>query len=254
MSLKRSNEEDSLQAEDNSNQAEKRKKSIFNQIASRVANYCASILVASSIVSFLFSIFPLKLVDPAWQLKAIAGILTSSPIILISGLFLLVASSMDRQNRSLNEYMSNYIKFTSFWSIILLLSIPLQVFAGYKALNQQVEPIANIVTDLKKYSSGIRATTNELELRQYLASIPNGPRLPDRLQEPYDTIKQKALTNLQAKINRASTDIDAQKRSSVQTFAVEALRNSIQSILMFLAFSKINKLRGIFKKSVEGSV
>lgn len=235
-------------------QIEKQKKSMVKQIAARVVSYCAIILLASTFVSFSFSILPIKLGDPTWQLRAIAGALTSSPIILIAGLFLLVASAVDRQNRSLNQYMADYIRFASFWSIILLLLIPIQIFVGFKALKQQTEPIANIVTDLKRYSSGIRASNNEAELRQYLASIPNGPKLPERFNLPYETVKQRVLTNLQAKINTANSDIESQKRSSTQAFALEALRNSIQAILMFLAFSKIKKLRGIFKKSLGGHV
>ena len=260
MSLKKrrkeeSSEEDAYQEdEDSGSQIEKRKKSMVKEIAARVASYCAIMLLASTIVSFSFNVLPIKLADPNWQLKIIAGTLTASPSILVAGLFLLLASAVDRQNRSLNQYMSDYIKFTSFWSIILLLSIPVQVFAGFRALNQQVEPVVTIVSDLKRYATGIRATQSEGELRQYLSSIPNGPKLPEQLGLPYETVKQRVLTNLQAKINSATTDIESQKRSSTQTFSLEAFRNSIQAILMFLAFSKINKLRGIFKKSLEGFV
>jgi len=245
-------QEESHQEEESGSQLERRKKSMVKQTAARVASYCAIILLASTTVSFSFSILPIKLVDSNWHLRVIAGALTSSPIILIAGLFLLIASVVDRQNRSHNQYMADYIRFTSVWSIFLLLLIPIQIFVGHKALNKQVEPIINIVADLKRYSTGIRATSNEAELRQYLSSIPNGPTLPERLSLPYETVKQRALTNLQAKINSANADIESRKSSSTQTFALEALRNSIQAILMFLAFNKINKLRGIFRKSLEG--
>jgi hypothetical protein len=212
------------------------KNSSNRAVISDILSYCGIILFLSALSAILFSAFPLKITDPAWQLRVTAGILSSCLNILLSGIIFLISEALSKRN---DQTFAKYLKFINLFSLIVILIIPFQVYAGRNAINRQSEPLYKIVGDLKGYSRRIRASQNEAQLRIFLASIPEGPTLPDKFNQPYEVIKERVLVNLQAKVNRALNDIEEQKRNMTQSFIVECLRNSIQSILMFLGLRRI---------------
>jgi hypothetical protein len=218
-------------------EADYSKKDRSNRIViASILSYCGIILFLSTLSAFVFSAFPLKITDPAWQLRIVAGILGSCVNILLSGIIFLISEALSKRNV---KKFAKYLKFIQFLSIVVILAIPFQIYAGRNAINRQAEPLYKIISDLKGYSNGIRASQNEAQLRGFLASIPDGPTLPDKFNQPYESIKERALTNLQGKINRALNDIESQKSDLTQLFILECVRNSIQSILMFLGLRRI---------------
>ena len=126
---------------------------------------------------------------------------------------------------------------------MLLVLIPIQIFSGIKALQARTQSILGEVIDLKNIIKGIRSTGNEVELRAFMASLPNPPKLPARFDAPFSVIKGNAILNLEGTVNRALNDMETQKRNNLQVLIVEGARNSIQFLLLSAGFAMVAGLR-----------
>ena len=215
---------------------------------------CAILLALSNSIAFLFTLFPLKLLDPFWQLGFCAAILTTSVPILVSFLFAFAALGLSPGSAEFKAKSRIIAKISGAIALVLLLVIPLQLYSGLKALRAKTRDILQEASNLKAIARGLEATQSEQELRFYVASLPNAPKLPDKFEVPFAEVKRRVLVNLQSIVNKATNDAATQKTAGLQTFLLEATRNSLQCLLLSTAFSVIASFRtqsiGIFQITV----
>ena len=121
----------------------------------------------------------------------------------------------------------------------MIILIPIQIFSGTKALQAQAQLILNEVVELRNIIKGIKVTGNEAELRAFMASLPNPPKLPARFDAPFPVIKEKAIIPLEGTVNRALKDAETQKRNNSQNLIREYARNAIQCLLLAAAFAMV---------------
>lgn len=217
----------------------------INSLSKKISQtlYISAFLLAlTALNTFLFSLFPFSGLNSTWLLSMTTAVLSAAPSLLASFLLILCAAGLDSRNQTL----TNRIKFISkaaWWmSLILILMIPVQVFSGNKALHAQSQAIFGQVAELRNIIKGIKATGNEQQLRAFMGSLPNPPRLPEKFDAPFPVIQQRAIGNLEATINRAINDAETQKNKNIQTLIREYARNIIQSLLLSAAFSMIAAL------------
>jgi hypothetical protein len=212
---------------------------------------CAILIALSNSIAFLFALFPVKLLDPFWQLGFCAAILTTSVPIVVSFLFAFAALALSPGNEELKARSRVIAKISSALALVLLLVIPLQLYSGLKALRAKTRDILQEASKLKAIARGLEGTRSEQELRFYVASLPNAPRLPDKFEVPFAEVKRRVLVNLQSIVNKSTNDADTQKTAGMQTFLLEATRNSLQCLLLSTAFAVIASFRtrsiGIFQ-------
>ena len=204
---------------------------------------CAILIALSNSIAFLFTLFPIKLLDPFWQLGLCTAMLTTSISILVSFLFALAALGLSPGSDELKARTRMIAKISSALALVLLLIIPLQVYSGVRALKSKTQDILNEANNLKGIAKGLEQTRNEQELRSYVASLPNAPKLPDKFDLPFAEVKRRVVVNIQSIVNKAANDAEAQKTAGMQTFLLEATRNSLQCLLLSTAFSVIASFR-----------
>ena len=76
--------------------------------------------------------------------------------------------------------------------------------------------------------------------------------MPDRLNAPFPEIRQRLLTNFDSQLNAANYQAGELRRERLERFIAEATRNSVQALLMAVAFSGIagkqGPLFGLFQR------
>jgi len=202
------------------------------------------LIIGSTLNNIIFGSFPLKLALPEWQLGLIATLLSSGFNLLVGAALIVLALLINPKDQVLQKWQHTLSWLAGLFAILLVLMIPLQFFVGSRALKAQtVETFAG-VNKLKGIVKGISALKSEPELRAYVASLPDAPRLPAKFDADFPVIKQRAIENITAQINAGINNLEIQKTKSVQVFLREAIRNTAQAILMATAFSVLANLSG----------
>jgi uroporphyrinogen-III decarboxylase len=206
--------------------------------------YIAGIMLfLAGINTFAFSLFPIKLVDPLWQLNLCTSILSNSPFLLIACLFVLAASALNQRDKQINRRATSLSIFSRWLSLILLLSIPFQLYLGTQAIKIQNQAVMEQVQVISRVAKGVKATTNEQELRAFAATLPDPVNLPAKIDIPFEAFKQRIGERLQGNINRALEQASQQKSKNIQTYIKEFTRNAIQSIILSTGFAAVAALK-----------
>ena len=208
------------------------------------------LLIGFSLNAIIFSSFPLKLATPEWQLNLIAGLISSSPSLLIGATLVALSLVFDPAAQVLKDWNLTVARAAAWFAIVLMLIIPLQFYLGLRALQNRTETSSEAISKLKSIVTGISAAKSEAELRLYVASLPNAPALPAKFDAAFPVIKQRAIGNIQAQINTGTENIKLQKSEALQIFLKEAIRNSAQAILMAAAFSALASLNSKATNSI----
>lgn len=216
-----------------------------NRLKAKTALSIATIgwlLIGFSLNTILFNSFPLKLATPEWQLNFIAALLSSSPSLLIGATLIPLALILNQTERILQNWNRTIGRTASWFAILLILIAPLQFFIGSRALKNQSETTSEAISKLKTIVKVIGGLNSEDELRAYVASLPDAPRLPDKFDAAFPVIKQRAIENIEAQINTANENSKLQTSQGTQIFLKEAIRNSAQAVLLAAAFSALANL------------
>ena len=208
------------------------------------------LLIGFSLNAIIFSSFPLKLATPEWQLNLIAGLISSSPSLLIGATLVALSLVFDPAAQILKDWNLTVARAASLFAIVLMLIIPLQFYLGSRALKNRTETSSEAISKLKSIVKGISAANSEADLRLYVASLPNAPALPAKFDADFPVIKQRAIGNIQAQINAGSESIKLRKSEALQIFLKEAIRNTAQAILMAAAFSALAALNSRATNSI----
>ncbi|MCP9834494.1 MULTISPECIES: hypothetical protein [unclassified Cyanobium] len=221
-------------------------------IASRACDLVGWILIGSSLSSLLFIALPVKLIDPAWQLQLISAILASTTFLLLGTLLVCGATWLNAKSRTLQQ-RSDFVRRAAGWfAVLLLVLIPYQLYAGNRASgvvqateNKSIQLIKNVIR-------GVTATSSEPELRSFLASLPTPPPVPAKFDAPFGEIKQRLLINFNSQLNAANYQAGELRRQRLERFIADVTRNSVQAVLMAIAFTGIAEqfgpLLGLFRR------
>jgi hypothetical protein len=208
------------------------------------------LIIGSTLNTIIFNSFPLKLATPEWQLSLIAALLSSGFAFLVGAVLIALALLFNPRDQVLLNWKLTVGRISGLFAILLVLIIPLQFFLGSRALKGQTISTFEAINNLKGVVKGINAVNSEPELRAYVASLPNPPALPAKFDAAFPVIKQRAIENITAQINAATSNIEIQKSQALQVFLKEGIRNTAQAILMAAAFSVIANLSGNSRNAV----
>lgn len=200
------------------------------------------VVIASTINSMIFSALPVLLSSPEWQLSLIGTFLSSSVPLLIGSVLVCLGSALNHRDNRLKRWRNSITAFAAAFSIVLVVILPLQFYCGKRVLDRQAMQGLDEINQLKTITKGLRAVSSELELRSFVASLPNAPELPAKFDLPLPVLKAKAIESVQSRINLQSNNLVARKSQALQAFLKEAVRNTAQLILMAAAFSSLASL------------
>jgi hypothetical protein len=209
---------------------------------SHVIAIAGLIVVASTINSVIFSVLPVLLQSPEWQLSLIGTFLSSAIPLLIGSVLICLGSALNHRDKRLENWRNFITAFAAVFSIVLVVILPLQYYCGKRVLDLQATQGLDEINQLNTIKNGLQAVSSELELRSFVASLPNAPALPATFDLPLPALKAKAIESVQSRINLRSNNLEARKSLALQAFLKEAIRNTIQAILMAVAFSSLASL------------
>ena len=209
---------------------------------SHVIAIAGLIVVASTINSVIFSVLPVLLQSPEWQLSLIGTFLSSAIPLLIGSVLVCLGSALNHRDKRLENWRNFITAFAAVFSIVLVVILPLQYYCGKRVLDLQATQGLDEINQLNTIKKGLQAVSSEPELRSFVASLPNAPALPATFDLPLPALKAKAIESVQSRINLRSNNLEARKSLALQAFLKEAIRNTIQAILMAVAFSSLASL------------
>lgn len=197
------------------------------------------LIIGFNLNSIVFNSFPLKLATPEWQLSLIGALISSSTSFLLGATLIILSLVFNPRDKILQSWNLTVTRLASWLAIVLVISIPLQFYLGSRAIKNQTNSTYEAIKNLKSIVKGIRAVPSEADLRFFVASLPNAPKLPDKFDADFPVIKQRAIDNIQAQINKLTENSVLQKSQSTEVFLKEAIRNTAQAIMMAAAFSAV---------------
>jgi len=206
-------------------------------------------VILSALSSFIFAILPLKLGQPVWQLNAISALLGISANILIGSLLILIARLFNYKDSQLKKNETLIRKLSGFIAVLMLVLIPFSLFAGSRAIkaNEVASKIA--LKEWKQQLETVQSLSSEADIRSWAASLPEPPRLPAVFDAPFPVIKKRMVENLSGKINSVQNEIESNFRRQWNGFLPDFARNSIQALLMAMAFTGLSG-KGIGRKLI----
>jgi hypothetical protein len=112
-------------------------------------------VILAAVTPLIFAIFPLQLGQPVWQLNTISSLLGASTNILIGSLLISLARIFNPKDSQLKKNTAFIRKLAGFIAVLMLVLIPLSLFAGSIAIkaNEAASKIA-----LKEWKKQLNST------------------------------------------------------------------------------------------------
>jgi hypothetical protein len=197
------------------------------------------VLIGTALSSILFASFPFQLLQPEFQLRLISAILSACLALLLGCLLVCAAYMLDLDDNELFK-RAQLVRVASRWfAILLLLIVPLQLFAGMQALGRVQQGESEVLKQRRLVIQLLSNTQDEQEMRSYIASLPDRPQIPDRFDAPFPVIKKRALANLNEQYKIAELNLKPVRAQRLERFLGEASRNSVQAVLMSIGFGAL---------------
>jgi hypothetical protein len=197
-------------------------------------------VILSAVTSFLFAILPLKLGQPGWQLNAMSTLFGASANILIGSLLILTARLFNPQDAQLKKNAALIRKLAGLIAVLMLVLIPFSLYAGSRAIRANETEGKIAIKQWKKQLAAVEKLSSEADIRRYAASLPDAPQLPAVFEVPFPIIKKRMMNNITGQINTVQNQVEENFRGQWLGFLKDFSRNSIQALLMAMAFSALS--------------
>jgi hypothetical protein len=194
------------------------------------------VLIGTALSSILFASFPFQLLQPEFQLRLISAILSACTALLLGCLLVCGAYVLDLDDNELHDRAKLVRVASRRFAILLLLIVPLQLFAGMRALAKVQDGESEMLKQRRQVIQRLSNTQDEQELRAYIDSLPDSPQIPDHFDAPFPVIKKRALANLNEQYKITEINLRPVRAQRWERFLGEASRNSVQAILMAIGF------------------
>jgi len=217
----------------------------------RYIHWVGLAFVASFLTS-LFNALPPRFAEPTWQLNLITLMLNGGMGALLGALLISVAQLFNVGDRQVQNRALLVRTLASWVALGWLLLIPLQLFLGVRLINTQAGQEIAQIENLKGITRAVRNATTEQELRAAMAKVPNTPPLPS-LTVPLEVAKANLLAQFQKNISTFENRQEQESSNRWQTWLKEALRNSLQCLVLATGFLAIGKNRSFRGVNADGS-
>ena len=194
------------------------------------------------------ALFPLQLLDPAWQLR-LAGTLINTAAFPLLGLALLqIAAELGPHDPLLKSRASLCSQLAVAAALGFLLLLPLQTIAGLRTSrtvnNAQAARIQGAEAKLKVLRQAVAGATSNADLNEQLQKL-QGPVLrPADIAQPLPLLKAQVA----AVLDRAALQINREREASQPRTPLlllpELLRKAIASLALALGFAALARRPG----------
>lgn len=201
------------------------------------------------------SVLPLRLLQPAWQVRVSAALISSAPIALIGLALHQIAIDLGNPDNRLRSRHRLFSQLALLAAIGFLLLIPLQGSAilrqGSAVQQAQILRIANAEKRLEALRQSVVVATSSADLNRRLQEL-NGPVLgPADAAQPLPLLKAQ----VDAVLDQAALQIRRERQSNPplkrHALLPDLLRSAISSLALAVAFAALGRRPGSHRSPLQ---
>jgi hypothetical protein len=203
------------------------------------------VLFASLVAAALF---PLQLLDPAWQLRMAGALINGAAFPLLGLALLQIAAELGPHDPLLKNRARLCSQLAVAAALGFLLLLPLQTVAGLqqgRSLNNaQASRIQGAEAKLKALRQVVASAASNADLNQQLQKL-QGPVLgPADIAQPLPLLKAQVAAVLDQAALQISREREANQPRTPLLLLPELLRNAIASLALAIGFAALARLPG----------
>jgi len=203
------------------------------------------VLFASLVAAVLF---PLQLLDPAWQLRMAGSLINGAPFALLGLALLQIAVELGPHDPQLKSRARLCSQLAVAAALGFLLLLPLQTVAGLQTSNSlntaQASRIQGAEAKLKALRQAVAGAASNAALNQQLQQL-QGPVLgPADIAQPLPLLKAQVGAVLDQAALQISREREASQPRTPLLLLPELLRNALVSLAMALGFAALAQRSG----------
>lgn len=203
----------------------------------------------------LGSLFPLRLLQPVWQLKFAASLVSYAPLALVALGLEQIAQDLGSSEARLRRRHKRFTALALVASLGFLLLIPLQTAASFRQTTviqgAQQQRIQNAELRLAALRQAVATATSNTQVNERLREL-NGPVLG-----PSDLVQTLPL--LKAQVNAALDQGALQIRSERQAnpprpklaLLPDLLRNALANLALAFGFAALGRRPGSYQSPIR---
>lgn len=193
------------------------------------------------------TLFPLQLLDPAWQLRFAGTLINGAPFALLGLALLQIAAELGPHDPLLKRRKQICSQLAVAAALGFLLLLPLQTVAGLqqgRSINQaQSSRIQRAEAKLKALRQAVAVATSNADLNQQLQRL-SGPVLgPADIAQPLPLLKAQVGAVLDQAALQISRERNSNRPSTPLMLLPELLRNGFASLALALGFAALARRR-----------
>ena len=194
------------------------------------------------------ALFPLQLLDPAWQLRLAGTLINTAAFPLLGLALLLIAAELGPHDPQLKNRARLCAQLAVAAALGFLLLLPLQTIAGLQTSrtvnNAQAARIQGAEAKLKVLRQAVAGAASNADLNQQLQKL-QGPVLgPADIAQPLPLLKAQVAAVLDQAALQISREREASQPRTPLLLLPELFRNALASLAMALGFAALARRPG----------
>jgi len=203
------------------------------------------VIFASLVAAVLF---PLQLLDPAWQLRLASTLINGAPFALLGLALLQIAAELGPHDPLLKNRARLCSQLAVAAALGFLLLLPLQTVAGLRTSrtvnNAQAARIQGAEAKLKALRQAVTGATSNVDLNLQLQKL-SGPVLgPADIAQPLPLLKAQVAAVLDQAALQITREREASQPRTPLLLLPELLRNGLASLALALGFAALARRPG----------
>jgi len=189
------------------------------------------------------ALFPLQLLDPAWQLRLAGSLINSAAFPLLGLALLQIAAELGPHDPQLKNRARLCAQLAVAAALGFLLLLPLQTIAGLKSSrslnNAQAARIQGAEAKLRALRQAVASAASNADLNQQLQKL-EGPVLgPADIAQPLPLLKAQVGAVLDQAALQISREREASQPRTRLQLLPDLLRNALASLALALGFGAL---------------
>jgi hypothetical protein len=194
------------------------------------------------------ALFPLQLLDPAWQLRLAGSLINSAAFPLLGLALLQIAAELGPHDPQLKNRARLCAQLAVAAALGFLLLLPLQTIAGLKtsrSLNTaQAARIQGAEAKLRALRQAVASAASNADLNQQLRKL-EGPVLgPADIAQPHPLLKAQVGAVLDQAALQISREREASQPRTPLLLLPDLLRKALASLALALSFAALARRPG----------
>lgn len=200
-------------------------------------------LLGVFIATILTLLWPVQLLQAAWQLRLTEGLRGGAFLPLLGAMVIVLAGLLQPSNEDLLRPVRRVRALAIWASIGFVLLIPLQTYAGVQQLRSAAADANRRLGVLSQATKAIENADSETALREAILQLPGSParQLPARFNQPVPQVRAQLSAALRPRIKAAETAIQDELSKRWQSWLLKAIRDALVAGFFAVGFAGIGQ-------------